>query len=112
MPALVTGIAQVVEADYAGGAAFAVSTPSPATPAASGAWCQATATPANDGYSGDYDVSVTSDQPDAKATASDSTDSWSDSTNGSGSVVILLYDTHPGESITIDVGGASCMTTA
>ena len=43
---------------------------SPASPAPPTAWCTATAAPANDGYSGDYDVHITSDEPDQEATAS------------------------------------------
>ncbi len=78
----------------------------------SGPWCQASASPANDGYPGDYNVSVTSNQPDRLATASDATDSWSDYTDSTGSVTILLYFTSPGETITVTVGSATCSTTA
>lgn len=85
------------------------STPTPPAPSAT---CTASAAPANDGYSGDYNVTVTSNQPDTEATATDTTDSWSDKTNASGSVVILLYDTSPGEKITVTVGTAVCTTTA
>jgi phosphatidylserine/phosphatidylglycerophosphate/cardiolipin synthase-like enzyme len=115
--ALVSGMSATVQADYAGGTPFsaspppAPSTPAATAPASSGASCQATAAPANDGYSGDYDVSVTSNQPDTKATASDATDTWSDDTNSSGSVVIVLYHGSPGESVTVTVGGATCTTT-
>ena len=87
-------------------------TASPAAAPTSGAWCQASASPANDGYSGDYDVAITSNQPDTEATASDSTDTWSDETDGSGSRIIRLYHTSPGQSITVTVGAASCSTTA
>ncbi|MGH9046392.1 MAG: hypothetical protein ACRDVW_03655, partial [Acidimicrobiales bacterium] len=81
-------------------------------PTASEAWCQASASPTMDGYSRDYDVVVHSNQPDMDATASDATDSWSDVTNGSGSVDIRLYYTSPGASITVTVGAATCTTTA
>jgi hypothetical protein len=77
-----------------------------------GPWCQASASPANDGFSGDFDVSVTSNQPDQLATARDATDTWSDYTDSSGSVTILLYFTSPGETITVTVGAATCTTTA
>ncbi len=83
---------------------------SPAPPV--GAWCQASAVLANDGYNGDYNVSITSNQPDQLATARDATDSWSDYTDSSGSVTILLYYTSPGEGITVTVGAATCTTTA
>ena len=75
-------------------------------------WCQASAAPANDGYSGDFNVTVTSNQPYQNATASDTGDSWSQETNGSGSVVILLYNSSPGELINVTVGSASCSATA
>jgi hypothetical protein len=88
------------------------SAPTTTTTAGASAWCQASASPSNDGYSGDYQVTVQSNQPDAKATASDSTDSWSDYTNGSGAVDIRLYYTSAGETITVTVGGATCSTTA
>jgi hypothetical protein len=81
-------------------------------PPSSAVWCTASASPANDGYSGDYDVSVDSNQPDTTATASDATDSWSEDTNSSGDVVIVLYYTTPGEQITVTVGQATCTTTA
>jgi cardiolipin synthase len=123
---LVTPVDQTVASDFAGATAFTPplsasttltptspsGTTSPATPQHSGALCQASATSAHDGYSGDYDVDITSNQPFTEATASDSTDKWSDETNGSGGVVIRLYDTSPGESITVTVGGATCSTTA
>jgi len=88
------------------------SPPAPPPPPSSGASCQATASSSNDGYSGDYDVSITSNQPDQLATASDANDTWSDYTNGSGSVDIRLYYTSPGELITVTVGAATCSTTA
>jgi hypothetical protein len=74
------------------------------------AWCTATASPANDGYSGDYDVNITSNQPDQDATATDADDTWSDDTSSTGSVTITLYYTSPGETITVTVGAAKCHT--
>ena len=119
---LVRPVYQTVASDFAGATVFTAPTPStptspnrttsPATTPASGAWCQASASPANDGYSGDYNVDITSNQPYTEVTASDSTDKWSDETNGSGDVVIRLYYTSPGESITVTVGAAACSTTA
>ncbi len=83
------------------------------TPApASRPWCTASATPANDGWAGDYDVYVKSNQPDRDATASDANDTWSYDTNGSGAATIYLWYTSPGEAIRVTVGGASCSTTA
>jgi hypothetical protein len=91
----------------------ATSPPPTAPPATTpaGASCTASASPANDGYPDDY-VYVTSNQPDQETTASDSGHSWTDETNGSGSVTILLFDTPPGSTITVTVGAASCSTTA
>lgn len=83
-----------------------------APPPSSGASCSASATPSNDGYPGDYEVYVNSNQPDTKATASDANDTWSDDTNSSGYVDIRLYNTSPGEPITVTVGGATCSTVA
>jgi hypothetical protein len=83
--------------------------PPPPTPA--GAWCTASASPANNGYPDD-DVYVTSNQPDTEATASDGGHSWTDETNGSGSVTILLFNTPAGSTITVTVEAASCSTTA
>lgn len=76
------------------------------------AWCQASATPSNDGYPGDYEVYVRSDQPYTEATASDAGDTWSHETDGSGYVDIRLYHTSPGEAIVVTVGAARCSTTA
>jgi hypothetical protein len=87
------------------------SAPAPAPPGSS-PWCLVTAVPANDGYSGDYDVSITSNQPDQLATAADSGDTWSQYTDGSGSVTIVLYNTTLGETIDVTLGAASCSTTA
>jgi hypothetical protein len=88
-------------------------TTAPSAPPPSGAAsCTASASPANDGYSGDYYVTVSSNQPDQKATATDARDSWSEQTDASGSARILLYDVSPGEEIGVTVGNASCATTA
>jgi len=92
--------------------------PAPAAPAAApapapaGAHCQASAVPANDGYAGDYNVNVTSNQPNQTATASDATDTYSYPTNADGSATVFLWYTHPGEFISVTVGAASCSTTA
>jgi hypothetical protein len=90
------------------------SAPPPASSAsASGAaTCTASATPANNGYSGDYYVSVASNQPGQKATASDARDSWSKTTDGAGNARILLYYVASGEQITVNVGAASCSMVA
>jgi hypothetical protein len=73
-------------------------------------WCTASAAWANDGYPGDYYISIRSNQPDTRATASDATDRWSDETNSSGRVRILLYHQSPGERVTVVVGPAKCYT--
>ncbi|HEX3334201.1 MAG TPA: hypothetical protein VHS57_07655, partial [Acidimicrobiales bacterium] len=86
--------------------------PGGAAAPAVGASCSATATPANDGYSGDYAVSVTSNQPNRRATARDAADSWSRDADASGSVRIVLYHSSPGEQIEVTVGAASCSTVA
>jgi hypothetical protein len=78
----------------------------------SAGWCTATAAPANDGYAGDYDVYVRSNQPDQKATASDGGDSWSQQTDSSGSATIHLWHTSAGETVDVLVGPASCTATA
>jgi hypothetical protein len=78
----------------------------------SSATCTANATPANNGYSGEYYVSVTSNQPNQRATARDAGDSWSDDTDAAGSVRILLYHQSPGEQIDVTVGTASCSAVA
>jgi len=121
---LVGPVYQTVASDFAGATAFTAPTPAPSTPTSpsrttpspttptSAASCQGNASPANDGYSGDYNVDITSNQPNTEATASDSTDKWSDETNSSGAVTITLYHTSPGESITVTVGAATCSTTA
>lgn len=76
------------------------------------AHCEANAALANDGYSGDYEVYVRSNQPNQRATASDAGDTWSSETDGSGDASIRLYRTSPGMTITVTVGAASCSTTA
>lgn len=84
-----------------------------ATPSGGGgASCSANAEPANDGYPGDFNVAIKSNQPNASATASDAGDSYSGTTNSSGSVTILLYNTTAGETINITVGSATCTTKA
>jgi phosphatidylserine/phosphatidylglycerophosphate/cardiolipin synthase-like enzyme len=112
-PALVGAVSQTISADFAGAAPFQVpaTTPGAGQPATGGGpSCSATASPADDGYPEDYDVMVTSNQPDQKATASDANDTWSEFTNGSGSATIRLYHTSAGEPITVTVGGAQCST--
>lgn len=78
----------------------------------SSAWCQASAAASSDGYPGDYEVYVHSNQPDTKAAASDAGDTWSEHTDSSGYADIRLYHTSPGMTITVTVGGATCSTTA
>ncbi len=90
----------------------APSTPTTTTAPPAGAWCTASAQSSNDGYSGDYQVYVHSNQPYVEAEASDAGDHWSDRTDGSGYVDIRLYYTSAGESITVTVGSATCSTTA
>lgn len=86
--------------------------PAPSPSHASGAWCAATVSPANDGYSGDYDVYVTSDEPDQEAYASDAGDSYHAYTSSSGATTITLWHTSPGETIRVTVGAASCSVVA
>lgn len=108
---IVRPIARTVTSDFEGATAF--HSPTPTTVASgSGAWCQASASPANDGYAGDYDVYIHSNQPDEKATASDAGDTWSYDTDASGYAEIRLWDTTAGETITVTVGAAACSTTA
>ncbi len=115
-PALVAAVSRTVGADFAGATPFQV----PVTPTTTanqpgtggGPSCSVTASPANDGYPEDYDVYVTSNQPDAEATASDANDTWSEHTDGSGSTTIRLYHTTVGEAITVTVGAARCSTSA
>ena len=111
--ALVAAVSQTVSADFTGATPFRVPAAAPSTGspgAGGGPSCRATAAPANDGYPGDYEVDVSSNQPDQKATASDAGDTWSEYTNGSGSATIRLFHTSAGEAITVTVGGAQCAT--
>jgi hypothetical protein len=89
----------------------AATTP-PTSPPSSAASCQATASPSNDGYPGDYEVFIHSNQPNQEATASDAGDTWSHETDSSGYTDIRLFRTSPGEAISVTVGAASCPTTA
>ena len=73
-------------------------------------WCKASASPADDGYAGDYNVHITSDEPGREATASDAGDTWSEDTTSTGAATITLWHTSAGESIKVTVGGASCST--
>ena len=112
-PALIAAVSQTVSADFGGATPFSVpvTTPSAGLPAAGGEpSCRATAAPADDGYPGDEEVDVTSNQPDEKATASDANDTWSEYTNGSGTATIRLFHTSAGEAITVTVGSAHCST--
>lgn len=84
---------------------FTPTSPSPS------AWCDATARSANDGYPGDYDVYVNSNQPYREATAKDSTDTWYDETSGGGSATVRMWQQYPGEQVTVTVGKATCYTT-
>jgi hypothetical protein len=119
-PTLVGPVAQILASDFAGATPFAAasppgSSPPPPTTApspSSGPSCQASASSANDGYAGDYNVYVHSNQPGKKATATDSGDTYSHYTNDSGYAVVYLWDTSAGETIRVTVGGATCSTTA
>ena len=75
-----------------------------------GAWCTATAAPANDGYPGDYDVFVHSNQPFTNATVSDATDTYGYETNATGYADIYLWTQYPGEPVSVTVGSAHCST--
>jgi phosphatidylserine/phosphatidylglycerophosphate/cardiolipin synthase-like enzyme len=110
--ALVTSLAKTLVADFDGGTAMRGGSAPGTTTTASGAWCQASAAPSNDGYAGDYDVYVHSNQPDEKATAADAGDTYSYDTDASGYAVIYLWNTSPGEQIRVTVAGATCSTTA
>jgi cardiolipin synthase len=118
--ALVGPLGRTVASDFKGATPFgsAPATPPPASPQpgttspSAGAWCKASASASDDGYSGDYNVSVHSNQPDRKATASDAGDTYSYHTDSSGYAVIRLWNTTPGETIRVTVGGATCSTTA
>ncbi len=109
-PTIVGALARTLASDFAG--ATRGGSGGSGGAGGSGASCHATASPANDGYSGDYDVYVDSNQPDQKATASDAGDTYSYYTNSSGHAVIDLWDTSAGETITVTVGGATCSTSA
>jgi cardiolipin synthase len=117
-PALVGPIARTVTSDFAAATPFSssISAGGPPTtssaPPSAGPSCQASASPADDGYPGDYDVYVHSNQPDQKATASDSGDSHSYYTDASGYAVLYLWNTSQGETISVTVGKATCSTTA
>jgi cardiolipin synthase len=119
-PTLVDPIVETVTSDFAGATPFASggstggASPPPRTTTtpSSGSWCQASASPADDGYAGDYDVYVHSNQPGEKATASDAGDTYSYYTDDSGYAVIYLWNTSSGETIRVTVGGATCSTTA
>lgn len=105
-------------------AAPAVTTPSPNTgvsttvplssaPATTlaGAWCKASSVPANDGYSGDFDIHVSSDEPYTAATAHSATDTYSYETNAQGAAVVYLWHQDAGEAVTVTVGSATCHAT-
>jgi len=117
-PILVGPIANTVTSDFDGATTFnpggsTGGSPPPTTVATgAGARCQASASPANDGYAGDYDVYVHSNQPKEKATASDAADTYSYYTDDTGYAVIRLWNTTQGEAITVTVGRATCSTTA
>jgi cardiolipin synthase len=76
------------------------------------AWCTASASPANDGYAGDYNVYVQSNQPYTNARAHDATDTYGYETNGTGYAVIYLWTQYSSEPITVTVGPAHCSTSA
>lgn len=91
--------------------------PAPTQPASSGsgggssgAWCTATASYSSQ-YN-DYDVYVRSNQPDQSVTASSGGYSHSWHTGSSGSADVYLRGPSQGDPITVQVGGATCSTTA
>jgi hypothetical protein len=88
------------------------STPTAAPPPsqASGAWCSATAS-YNSSYH-DYDVYVHSNQPDTAVTASSGGYSHTYYTDSSGYADVYLSGPSQGAVITVQVGGATCSTTA
>lgn len=86
--------------------------PPPTTIVTAGAWCQVSARPVFSHRPGDYDVSITSNRPDAKATAHDAGGTRSDVTDNTGSVLIRILHTHAGDEVSVVVGGAACTTTA
>lgn len=75
------------------------------------AWCKAYSVSANDGFPGDFDIHVASDEPYTSATARSATDTYGYETNASGSAVIYLWYQQPGEAVTVTVGPATCHTT-
>lgn len=97
---------------YVGNLSSYPTTTNTLSPSSTRIYCTASAAPANDGYVGDYYISIDSNQPRQKASASDAGDTWSWYTNASGYARILLYHTSPGEEINVTVGEASCSTTA
>lgn len=117
-PVLVRPIAQTIISDFGSATPFGSggapggSPPPTTTSPGTGASCQASASPSNDGYPGDYDVYVHSNQANQKATASDSGDTYSYETDESGYAVIYLWNTTRGETVTVTVGGATCSTVA
>ncbi len=104
--AVVSALAATVEHDFAGAVAWRAPAPAPS------AWCKASAAPANDGYPGDYTVSIHSNQPRSEATASDANDRYAHETSTAGSAYLTLWHQSPGERITVTVGSAHCSTTA
>ncbi len=103
---IVRSLATVLEHDFAGSAAWHA----PGVHASSD-WCTATTAPANDGYPGDYDVYIHSDQPYEEATASDGTDTYSHETDAAGYTYVTLWHQYPGEHVEVTVGSARCSTT-
>lgn len=91
---------------------FPMKTSPTSTRATTTARCHASALASSDGYAGDYDVFIYSNQPYREATASDASDTWRHETNGSGYADIRLFHTAPGEAITVTVGNASCFVNA
>jgi hypothetical protein len=86
--------------------------PSPAQPTAqpAAAWCSASASYSS--YYGDYDVYVHSNQPDQAVTASSGGYSKTWHTDNSGYADVYLRGPSPGDQINVQVGAASCSTTA
>ncbi len=84
--------------------------PEPPTTTLGGAWCKAYSVSANDGYRGDFDIHVLSDEPYTSAVAHSPTDRYGYETNAQGSAVIYLWDQTAGEAVTVVVGPATCNT--
>ena len=76
------------------------------------AWCTTRAYPANDGWPGDYDIYVWSNQPHRDAVAADRTDRYGYPTNSHGFSDVYLWYQYNGELIKVTVGGATCWTRA